>query len=117
MHKRTRWILAGALSLALAIGCRQEEPQERGERGKLTVPATPEVLPEPSPDEKLAQAVREAILQAPALAGESITVTVSRGEVVLSGEVSAAHLRDEAVAISGDVPGVERVRSEIRVRR
>lgn len=70
-----------------------------------------------TPDEKLAEAVCEAMLQAPALATENIKIAVVQKQVFLTGEVSAPHLRDEAVAVAGSVPGVLSVQSKIHVKR
>lgn len=103
-------ILVTALGLAPS-GCRDEPVEE--------APPTPaaEAEPELTPDEKLAEHVRQAMLQAPALARENIRIAVAQGKVFLMGEVTAPHLRDEAVAVAGSVPGVTAVDSKINVRR
>lgn len=102
-----------------AWGCR-EEPAAEPAAAPISSDALPpavETPVEPGPDEKLAEAVRGAMLQAPALAREDIKIAVVQGQVFLAGEVSAPHLRDEAVAVAGEVPGVLRVQSKISVRR
>ena len=70
-----------------------------------------------TPDEKLAEDVKSAMLQAPALASENIQIAAVQGLVVLAGSVSAPHLRDEAVQVAGSVPGVKSVQSKLLVKR
>ena len=104
--------LALLLALGGPAGCRQEEVEE----ARPAPPAAQAPPRELTPDERLAEAVREALLQAPALASENIDISVVQGQVFLAGEVSAPHLRDEAVAVAGSVPGVQGVQSKINVR-
>ncbi len=70
-----------------------------------------------TPDEKLAEDVKSAMLQAPALANEDIQIATVQGMVLLAGTVSAPHLRDEAVQVAGSVPGVKSVQSKLVVKR
>jgi hypothetical protein len=106
-------LLGGAVT---AAGCGRP-PDQAGE----TAPAdqAPSVdAPRPlTPDEKLAEDVRHAMLQAPALAREDIQIATAQGLVVLAGSVSAPHLRDEAVLVAGSVPGVKSVQSKLVVKR
>ena len=105
---------AALAALAVALAACGSDPAEE----PAPAPAPPAAAaPEPSPDERLAEDVRDALLQAPALVREDIRVAVSRGHVLLVGRVSAPHLRDEAVAVAGSVPGVEGVESKLAVGR
>lgn len=92
-----------------------------GEPEAAPEPAVPapaaETARELTPDEQLAEDVRAAMAQAPALQTENIEIAVSHRQVFLAGHVSAPHLRDEAVAVAGEVPGVLSVQSKINVRR
>lgn len=113
--------LSALLLFALTIpaACR-ESPDEQPEPGASDA-ATPSQAPQPpaplTPDQELAERVRESLLRAPALARENIEIAVVQQQVFLMGEVSAPHLRDEAVAIAGDVEGVRGVQSRISVAR
>jgi osmotically-inducible protein OsmY len=103
---------AGAALVLGACGGREPEPEE-----PPAPPAEVEPVRELTPDERLAEQVRQAMLQAPALNRENVRIAVVQGQVFLTGEVSAPHLRDEAVAIAGEVPGVRAVHSKVSVRR
>ena len=99
-------------ALAAAPACREEPAEEAA-----PVPPPAEVSPPLTPDERLAEDVRRALSQAPALGDQEIKISVRQGQVFLFGDVTAGHLRDEAVAIAGNVPGVRGVQSKINVRR
>jgi BON domain-containing protein len=90
------------------------EQEKRASRDLPPSANTPRPL---TADEKLAEDVKNAMLQAPALASEDIQIAVVQGLVVLAGTVSAPHLRDEAVQVAGSVPGVKRVQSKLNVKR
>ena len=100
---------AGLLPLA---GCGGEPAEE----APLPPPPVAELARPLTPDEQLAEDVRRALEQAPALQKEKIRIAASNGLVLLMGEVSAPHLRDEAVAVAGEVPGVQSVDSKLNVR-
>jgi hypothetical protein len=103
---------AAALLLLGACGGREPEPEEAP-----PPPPAAEPVRELTPDERLAEQVRQAMLQAPALNRENVRIAVVRSQVFLTGEVSAPHLRDEAVAVASEVPGVQSVQSKISVAR
>jgi hypothetical protein len=113
-----------SLLLALAVGVpgcgrREEAPAPADGTSSPAGDAAPSVgAPRPlTPDEKLAEDVKNAMLQAPALASEDIRIATNQGLVVLAGTVSAPHLRDEAVQVAGSVPGVKSVQSKLVVKR
>ncbi|HEY7462078.1 MAG TPA: BON domain-containing protein [Gemmatimonadota bacterium] len=106
-------LLGGALT---AAGCGRPPDQAGGTPPADRAPSVD--APRPlTPDEKLAEDVRHAMLQAPALAREDIQIATAQGLVVLAGSVSAPHLRDEAVLVAGSVPGVKSVQSKLVVKR
>jgi BON domain-containing protein len=108
-----RLALCGALAVLLLVpACREEPPVD-----PPPPPPPAEAEVELTPDELLAEAVRQAFLQAPALAQQNITIAVVQSQVFLTGDVAAPHLRDEAVAVAGSVSGVKSVESRIRVVR
>jgi hypothetical protein len=118
-----------AMALALLLlgtvvggGCGRKTDESPGSadedrRAARELPPSAKIPRPLTADEKLAQDVRNAMLQAPALASEDIQIAVAQGLVVLAGTVSAPHLRDEAVQVAGSVPGVERVQSKLNVKR
>lgn len=112
---RRRWpAILLLLALVTPPGCGEQPAEEPA--AESPAPGA-EAAPELTADEKLAEEVRRAMLQAPALAREEIQIAVVQAQVFLTGQVSAPHLRDEAVAVAGQVPGVEGVQSKINVRR
>ncbi len=108
-------LLGGAVT---AAGCGRPPDQADETRPAQGDQAPAANAPRPlTPDEKLAEDVRHAMLQAPALAREDIQIATAQGLVVLAGSVSAPHLRDEAVLVAGSVPGVKSVQSKLVVKR
>ncbi len=67
-------------------------------------------------DEVLFRTVQKALLESDALQSVAIRASVSQGVVTLLGEVPDAKLRDRAVAVAKEVPGVVDVRSQITVQ-
>ena len=67
-------------------------------------------------DDVLFRAVQSRLLEADALEKVAIRATVSKGVVTLSGSVPNAKLRDRAVEIAKQTPGVEEVESRIEVQ-
>ena len=104
------WIAA----ILLLASCESRDPEPRDAPAP---PAEVEPVRELTPDERLAEQVRQAMLQAPALTREDIKIAVVQSQVFLTGQVAAPHLRDEAVLIAGEVPGVRAVHSKISVGR
>lgn len=113
----TRGLLATLTPLAIWAAAACGGGPEAAREADRPPAAMPAAVPESSPDERLAKAVQQAFLQAPALAGQDIRIAASRGHVLLMGRVSAPHLRDEAVAVAGSVPGVRGVDSRLEVGR
>lgn len=66
-------------------------------------------------DTALFRAVQTALLEAPDLKESAINVLVEDGNVTLVGSVPSAADRDQALAIAGNVAGVDSVRSRIRI--
>jgi osmotically-inducible protein OsmY len=66
-------------------------------------------------DAALFRAVQERLLEDRALRGVAIRAVVTQGTVVLSGVVPNEKLRERAVAVASEVPGVTAVDSRIEV--
>ena len=95
-----RWLAYSMLSLAISglWGC-----------------AKPAEAPTPT-DASITDAVKTSFSTDSQLSGQSVDVTVSNGEVTLSGEVSndAAHL--QAYKLANETPGVKKVNDLLQVR-
>jgi osmotically-inducible protein OsmY len=120
--RAVRLALLLALALAAATASCGRHADEAPAADETSTPARDQApsanAPRPlTPDERLAEDVKNAMLQAPALASENIQIAVVQGLVVLAGTVSAPHLRDEAVQVAGSVPGVKSVQSKLAVKR
>ncbi|MBA2564826.1 MAG: BON domain-containing protein [Gemmatimonadetes bacterium] len=111
-------IAAVAACLATSSGCGEGPAADPAPAEVQVAPPPAAEAPAPlTPDERLAEEVRQAMLQAPALAREDVRIAVVNGQVFLAGAVAAPHLRDEAVAVAGSVAGVKSVQSKINVGR
>ena len=66
-------------------------------------------------DEVLFRAVQKRLLEDDDLASVAIAAHVNNGLVALSGNVPDAELRDRAVLVARETPGVQRVQSQIQV--
>jgi hypothetical protein len=66
-------------------------------------------------DAQTAVRVKTLIVNDPELGEHAITVSVTRGRVVLSGLVASAQQAERAVQLSRGVAGVQEVRSELRI--
>jgi len=66
-------------------------------------------------DEVLFRAVQKRLLDEDDLASVAIAAHVNAGLVVLTGNVPDAKLRDRAVAVAKETPGVQKVDSQIQV--
>jgi len=66
-------------------------------------------------DTALFRAVQTRLLEDPALASVAISARVQDGAVTLAGRVPDAALRDRAVAVARETPGVRAVENEIEV--
>jgi len=66
-------------------------------------------------DTALFRAVQKQLLEDDELSGVGISASVSEGAVVLTGSVPNGKLRDRAVEVARETPGVTRVQSRIEV--
>lgn len=66
-------------------------------------------------DTALFRAVQKQLLEDDKLSGVAISASVSNGAVVLTGSVPNGKLRDRAVEVAREIPGVTRVQSRIEV--
>ena len=101
MRKSNRWLAYSILALVFSglAGC--SKPTE--------TPATPT-------DASITDAIRASLASDSQLSGQRVDVTVSNGEVTLSGEVSsdAAHL--QAYKLATETAGVKKVNDLLQVR-
>lgn len=68
-------------------------------------------------DERIHEDVCEALMQAPSVDASDIEVNVKDGCVTLTGTVEARQDKREAEDIIEDIPGVDDVRNELKVKR
>ena len=66
-------------------------------------------------DEVLFRAVQKRLLEDGALASVAIAAHVNNGLVTLTGNVPDAELRDRAIVVARETPGVQRVESHVHV--
>jgi len=67
-------------------------------------------------DTLLFRAVQHRLLEDDALEGAAVSAQVARGRVTLRGQVSSERLRDHALEVARETPGVVEVVDEIAVR-
>jgi len=68
-----------------------------------------------STDEVLFRAIQKRLLEDGDLASVAIAAHVNNGLVTLSGNVPDAKIRDRAVLVARETPGVQRVETQIQV--
>ena len=94
--------VAGALFIALALGCASTAQKEgTGEYFDDTV---------------VTAKVKAAILEEPTLKSAEINVETFKGVVQLSGFVSSREAERTAVAVAGKVGGVKSVKNDMRLK-
>jgi hyperosmotically inducible periplasmic protein len=131
MINLSRIAILSALLLAVASGCRREEP-------KPSAPPPlppPQTAPQPAPpptatpgaepgrtigetagDAAVTARVKTALLQADDVKGLSINVDTVNGVVTLKGSVDTQAQVDRAVSIAKTAQGVTEVRNELTVK-
>ncbi len=102
-------LLAAAVGLGIVPGLRAEEP------GRLDVDRSrpAQAAPAPSPNQKTANQIAEALRQSGPLQGCKIDIVFREGVAELIGFVPDQPRHEEALRIAQGVPGVERVRDRI----
>jgi osmotically-inducible protein OsmY len=116
-------VLEGAraeLELSEAAAASAEEARERAVQAVRDAEqrkrAAEDEVAEHASDDVLFRTVQRRLLEERALDGVAIAAEVSGRVVTLSGTVHDAELRDLAVSLAAETPGVADVRSQIRVR-
>lgn len=118
-------LLAGVTALLLAA-CDRPLPDPAGQAPEQVSQADPgrtgamppggsEAPPAGDVDDRLGQAVGEALTREPGLSDQSIEIEVRSGLVTLRGSVADAALREKALQAAGAVDGVLGVEDRIVV--
>jgi hypothetical protein len=104
--------------LAAAVGLWLANPYPRFAAGQETArePARLEVQPEPSANQRLADAVAAGLRQSEQLHQYHVDITAAGGVVELTGQVANVGQRDEVLQIVRAVPGVSAVRDRLVTR-
>ena len=130
----THIAMTSALLVAVATGCRREEPKP----SEPLPPPTPQTAPQPAPppaaspgtnssepgrsagqtidDATVTAKVKAALLQAPDVKGTDINVDTVNGTVTLKGSVETQTQSDRAASIAKDIEGVKNVQSTLMVK-
>lgn len=125
IHGAGPLLLAGVTALLLAA-CDRPPTDPAGQApeqvsqvdpGRIggTPPAGTEAQPTAAGDERIGQAVSEALTREPGMSDQSIEVEVQSGLVTLRGSVSDASMREKALQTAGTVDGVLGVEDRIVV--
>lgn len=123
--------VGAAVLLALATGCKREEP-------KPSAPPAPRTAPQPTPapqtgpgtapgepgrtagqtinDATINAKVKAALLQAPDVKGTDINVDTVNGTVTLKGAVESQAQADRAVTIAKGIEGVKDVQNTLTAK-
>ncbi len=114
----------------LAVGCSANQTASGGPDARAIAPAVapgdpgyftpdPAIAPpaEFELDKNVAKAIHDTLANDPALAGSSqnVSVKVRKGVVTLSGTVPTEEARNRVVARVSAVPGVDKLRDELKV--
>ena len=130
----THIAITGALLLAVATGCRREEPKP----SEPIPPPTPQTAPQPAPppaaspgtsssesgrtagqtidDATVTAKVKAALLQASDVKATDINVDTVKGTVTLKGSVETQAQSDRAASIAKGIEGVKNVQSTLMVK-
>lgn len=68
-------------------------------------------------DQRITAIIRNRYVVDDELSGQAISIVTVQGVVTLGGSVDSYPLRDRALRIASDVPGVIRVTNQIAIRR
>jgi hypothetical protein len=102
---RSRYLFSAALGLGLVGSLTAQEPGRLGVAGGTAVRPPPTV----SANQQTAETIADHLRQSAHLQGMQIDVSFQKGTADLTGAVSSAMQRDEAIRIAQGIPGVDRV--------
>lgn len=110
MTLRSRYVLAAVVALRMA------HPAEAQEVTRLSGAPLPAALAAvPNSNQQVANTIAEQLRQSPMLRGQRIDVVFRDGLAELHGTLADPMQNEEAVRITREVPGVQRVRNNLQV--